>query len=191
MNLLPQYDTKLFTDIYDKVDTFVADYNTINLGGITDPTLVNKLFYLLYAKFGNSPIANLDENQFKYKLFSTVFMYGPAWESRLDIQDKVRALLVPNTETGNLDDLLQGAKAIYNHALNPETDPSTLAPDELTYINEQNTTQYKKSKMDAYGQVWRLISTDVTADFLAKFNDCFKKFVRPANPLIYATDNEE
>ena len=182
MNLLPQYDTKLFTDIYDKVDTFVADYNTINLGGITKPELVNKLFYLLYAKFGNSPIANLDENQFKYKLFSTVFMYGPAWEKKLDIQNEIRNL--------SADELLQGAKAIYNHALNPETDPSTLAPDELTYINEQNTTQYKKSKMDAYGQLWRLISTDVTADFLAKFNDCFKKFVRPANPLIYVTDEE-
>ena len=182
MDLLPQYNTKLFTDIYNTVDTFVADYNTINLGGITDTTLVTKLFYLLYAKFGNSPIANLDENQFKYKLFSTVFMYGPAWEKKLDIQTEIRNLSV--------DELLQGAKAIYNHALNPETDPSTLAPDELTYINEQNTTQYKKSKMDAYGQLWRLISTDVTADFLAKFNDCFKKFVRPANPLIYVTDED-
>ena len=180
MNLMPQYDTKLFTDIYDKVDTFVADYNTINLGGITDPTLVTKLFYLLYAKFGNSPIANLDENQFKYKLFSTVFMYGPAWEKRLDIQDEIRNL--------SADDLLQGAKAIYNHALNPETDPSTSDITELTYINEQTTTNYTKSKMDAYGQLWRLISTDVTADFLAKFNDCFKKFVKPANPLIYVTE---
>ena len=182
MNLMPQYDTKLFTDIYDKVDTFVADYNTINLGGITDPTLVTKLFYLLYAKFGNSPIANLDENQFKYKLFSTVFMYGPAWEKRLDIQDEIRNL--------SADDLLQGAKAIYNHALNPETDPSTSDITELTYINEQTTTNYTKSKMDAYGQLWRLISTDVTADFLAKFNDCFKKFVKPANPLIYVTEEE-
>ena len=182
MNLLPQYDTKLFTDIYDKVDTFVADYNSINLGGLTDPTLVTKLFYLLYAKFGNSPIANLDENQFKYKLFSTVFMYGPAWEKRLDIQNEIRNL--------SADDLLQGAKAIYNHALNPETDPSTADITELTYINEQNTTNYTKSKMDAYGQLWSLISTDVTADFLAKFNDCFKKFVRPANPLIYVTDEE-
>ena len=182
MNLLPQYDTKLFTDIYDKVDTFVADYNSINLGGLTDPTLVTKLFYLLYAKFGNSPIANLDENQFKYKLFSTVFMYGPAWEKRLDIQNEIRNL--------SADDLLQGAKAIHNHALNPETDPSTADLTELTYINEQNTTNYTKSKMDAYGQLWSLISTDVTADFLAKFNDCFKKFVRPANPLIYVTDEE-
>ena len=182
MNLLPQYDTKLFTDIYNNADTFVADYNSISLGGLTDPTLVTKLFYLLYAKFGNSPIANLDENQFKYKLFSTVFMYGPAWEKRLDIQNEIRNL--------SADDLLQGAKAIHNHALNPETDPSTSDITELTYINEQNTTNYTKSKMDAYGQLWSLISTDVTADFLDKFNDCFKKFVRPANPLIYVTDEE-
>ena len=182
MNLLPQYNTKLFTDIYNNVDSFVADYNQINLGGLTDPTLVTKLFYLLYAKFGNSPIANLDENQFKYKLFSTVFMYGPAWEKRLDIQNEIRNL--------SADDLLQGAKAIHNHALNPETDPSTADLTELTYINEQNTTNYTKSKMDAYGQLWSLISTDVTAEFLAKFNDCFKKFVKPANPLIYVTDEE-
>ena len=183
MNLMPQYDTKLFTDIYEKVDDFVADYTEINLGGLTDPTLVTKLFYLLYAKFGNSPIANLDENQFKYKLFSTVFMYGPAWEKRLDIQDKIRQL--------SADDLLQGAKAIHNHALNPETEPSTGDLKELKYINEQNTTNYTKSKMDAYGQLWNLIATDVTAEFLAKFNDCFKKFVMPANPLIYVTDEED
>ena len=182
MNLLPQYNTKLFTDIYNNADTFVADYNSINLGGLTDPTLITKLFYLLYSKFGNSPIANLDENQFKYKLFSTVFMYGPAWEKRLDIQNEIRNL--------SADDLLQGAKAIHNHALNPETDPSTADITELTYINEQNTTNYTKSKMDAYGQLWSLISTDVTAEFLAKFNDCFKKFVMPANPLIYVTDEE-
>ena len=186
MNLLPQYDTKLFTDIYEKADDFVADYNTINLGGLTTAN-VTKLYYLLYGKFGNSPIANLDENQFKYKLFSTVFMYGPAWESRLDIQGRVRNLL---SNPLNEDDLLQGAKAIHNHALNPETDPSTATLEELKYINEQNTTNYKKSKMDAYGQLWSLISTDVTAEFLAKFNDCFKKFVKPANPLIYVTDEE-
>ena len=196
MNLLPQYDTKLFSDIYETADDFVADYNEINLGGLTvnaeqeDYGLVPKLFYLLYAKFGNSPIANLDEHQFKYKLFSTIFMYGPAWESRLKIQDNVRALLVPNQETGKLDDLLQGSKAIHNHALNPETAPSTATLEEIKYINEQNTTNYKKSKMDAYGQLWSLISTDVTAEFLAKFNDCFKKFVKPANPLIYVTDEE-
>ena len=182
MNLLPQYDTKLFTDIYETLNDFIYDYNNIGIPKIISVESASTLYYLLYGKFGNSPIANLDENQFKYKLFSVIFMYGPAWEKRLDIQDKIRQL--------SADDLLQGAKAINNHALNPETDPSTLAPDELPYINEQNTTQYKKSKMDAYGQLWSLISTDVSAEFLAKFNDCFKKFVKPANPLIYVTDKE-
>lgn len=188
MNLLPQYDTKLFTDIYEDVDSFIEDYLEINLGGLTvdatqeDYGLVPKLFYLLYAKFGNSPIANLDENQFKYKLFSVIFMYGPAWEKRLDIQDKVRQL--------SADDLLQGAKAVHNHAYNPGTEPSTSDLEELNYINDQNTTNYKKSKMDAYGQLWGLIATDVTAEFLDKFNDCFKKFVMPANPLIYVTEED-
>ena len=62
MNLLPQYDTKLFTDIYETADAFAADYTEINLGGLNDSALVTKLFYLLYGKFGNTPIANLDEN---------------------------------------------------------------------------------------------------------------------------------
>ena len=108
MQLLPSYDTKLFTDIYNNATDFATDYASIGLGGITDSTLITKLFYLLYAKFGNSPIANLDETQFKYKLFSTVFMYGPAWEKRLDIQSKLRAI--------SDADLVKGAKVIYNHA---------------------------------------------------------------------------
>lgn len=187
MNLIPQYDTKLFTDIYKKVEDFIADYNEINLGGLTTAN-VTKLFYLLYAKYGNSPIANLDETQFKYKLFSVIFMYGPAWESRLDIQGRVKNLLSNPSDENNL---LQGAKVIYNHAFNPSTDPSTASLTELSFINDQNTTNYKKSQMDAYGQLWSLIATDVTTEFLNKFNICFKKFVKPANPLIYVTDEEE
>lgn len=183
MNLLPQYNTKLFTDIYESAEDFVADYTEIGLGGIDTSALVTKLFYLLYAKYGNTPIANFDENQFKYKLFSVVFMYGPAWEKRLNIQSELKAL--------SADDLLQGAKVIHNHAFNPSTDPTTSTLTELTYINDQNTSNYKKSKMDAYGQLWSLIATDVTTEFLNKFNICFKKFVKPANPLIYVTDEEE
>lgn len=183
MNLLPQYNTKLFTDIYETAEDFVADYTEIGLGGIDTSALVTKLFYLLYAKYGNTPIANFDENQFKYKLFSVVFMYGPAWEKRLNIQSELKAL--------SADDLIQGAKVIHNHAFNPSTDPTTSTLTELTYINDQNTSNYKKSKMDAYGQLWSLIATDVTTEFLNKFNICFKKFVKPANPLIYVTDEEE
>ena len=211
MNLLPQYDTKLFTDIYEKVDDFVADYNEINLGGLTDSTLVTKLFYLLYARFGNSPIANLDENQFKYKLFSTVFMYGPAWESRLDIQGRVRNLLSnPLDET----ELLQGAKAVHNHAYNPATDPTTQTTTELNYINEQHVDKFGKTNtmsgsvsntntqtnnlatsdqitkgiLDGYSELWDILVSDVTEDFLAKFKPLFKKFVSPFTELYEGED---
>ena len=180
MNLLPQYNTKLFTDIYETVNDFCYDYQHVGIPTTISVNNAMTLYYLLYAKYGNSPIANLDENQFKYKLFSIVFMYGPAWEKRLDIQNEIKNL--------SADDLLQGAKAIHKHAFNPGTEPS---PDDLNYVNEQNVTRYEKSKMDAYGQLWSLISSDVTAEFLNKFNICFKKFVKPANPLIYVTDEEE
>ena len=73
------------------------------------------------------------------------------------------------------EDFLKGAKAIYNKALNPETNPSTNDLTELTYINEQTTTNYKKSKMDALTQLWNLIATDVTESFLERFAPLFKR----------------
>ncbi len=181
--MIPMYNTKTFVDIYGDVTAFTTDYTTINLGGLTTSGLINKLYYLLYAKFGNSPIANMDENQFKYKLFSIIYMYGPAWDKRLDIQDKLRSI----TDA----DLTIGGKAIYNSALNPEQTPSTGDLDELDYINSQNTTNYKKSKMDAYTQLWNLIATDVTAEFLDKFNPLFKQFVRPNRIYLYEDEEED
>ena len=141
------------------------------------------LFYLLYAKYGNNPIANRDVNQFKYKVFSIIFQYGPTWSKRIEIQEKLRAL--------SEDDLIKGSKAIYNSAQNPSTKPSTSSLEELEYINAQNTTNYKKSKMDAYTQLWDLLATDVTSEFLNKFKNLFKMFVLNERPLVYVTETEE
>lgn len=167
--LIPSYSTKLFTDIYEDATTFSTDYTTIGLGGITDSTLVTKLFYLLYAKYGNNPIINLDETQFKYKLFSTVFMYGPTWEKRLDMQAAIRQLSLNDLKTGltisrsNSTSLnVQGSNTgsqetsgsttnsltgttIGNHAYNPSTDPSTQTLTELQYIDQQNVNKDSKS----------------------------------------------
>lgn len=188
--MIPQYSTVLFTDIWDNVEDFKSDFqdspfnDSIKDGSVTgQPDNVSLVFYLLYARYGNNPIANLDETQWKFKIFSTIFQYGPSWEKRLDIQKKLREL--------SDADLLAGSKAIHNTALNPSTSPSTGSLDELTYINSQNTTNYKKSKMEAYAQLWELINTDVTEDFLNKFKKCFKIFVSSEQPLLFVTDNEE
>ena len=182
-SMLPQYSTVLFNDIWDNVDDFLDDY--ANVGIPTSITTLNAttLFYLLYARYGNNPIANNDITQWKYKIFSVIFQYGPSWEKRLAIQTTLRGL----TE----DDLLKGAKAIYNTALNDSTAPSTATLEELNYINSQNTTNYKKSKMDAYTQLWNLIETDVTEEFLNQFKKCFKLFVSNEKPIIYVSEEDE
>lgn len=177
MTMIPNSATKTFVDIYEEVTDFTTDYNTITVFQSNELTNndLNRIYYMLYARYGNSPITNFDENQFKYKLFLTIWQYAPAWLKRVDIQGKLRAI--------SDDDLLKGAKVIYNHAFNPSTEPSTQTLNELTYINDQNTTNYKRSKMDAYTQLWSILVSDVTEEFLSKFKPLFKKFVSPFTEL--------
>lgn len=185
-SLVPQYSTVLFTDIWDNVDDFKSDLADSPFAGCistSNPDNVSIVFYLLYARYGNNPIANLDELQWKFKIFSTIFQYGPTWEKRLDLQGKIRSL----TES----DLLTGSKAIHNHAFNPSTTPSTSSLTELTYINDQQTSSFKKNKLDAYTQQWDMLETDVTEDFLNKFKKCFKIFVSPERPLLYVSELTE
>ena len=184
--MIPQYSTITFTDVWDDATEFKSDLADSPFAGCistSNPDNVSLVFYLLYARYGNNPIANLDVTQWKFKIFGTIFQYGPTWEKRLDVQKKIR----------NLTDaeLLAGSKAIYNSALNPSTTPSTGSLDELTYINSQNTTNYKKSKMEAYAQQWDILQTDVTEEFLVKFKKCFKIFVSAEQPLLYVSDIDE
>lgn len=183
MNKTPQYNTMLFCDIYENEDDFVEDYNSIGVPTTITEESATILFYLLYSKYGNNPIANMDVNQFKMKLFTVVWQYGPSWEKRLDIQKRLRNL----TE----DEIMTGAKTINNHSYNPSTEPSTGSLEELTTIDNQNTTSYKRSKVEAYAGLWSMIKTDVTEEFIGKFMRLFKKFVQPENPLLYVTEEEQ
>lgn len=89
------------------------------------------LFYMLYSRYGNSHISYSDENQFVYALFSTIMMYGPTWAKRLAIQEELHKLPL---EDGSA--IYLGSGAIYNHAFNPGTEPSTQTLTELPQINE-------------------------------------------------------
>lgn len=177
------FRTRKLTDVYVSADAFKEDLRASGMSiELSDQSLIN-LFYLLYAKYGNSHIASSDETQFKYGLYSIVFMYGPSWEKRLEIQTKLRGL----TE----EEILAGGKAIYNHSFNPSTQPSTDTLEELPTINDQNTQKYKKSKLDGYGALMQLIETDVTSYFLDRFKKLFIQVLAPDYPLLYATEEEE
>lgn len=173
------YRTKKFTDIYSDVDSFLGDYTNVGIPTMITTNNATTLYYLLYARYGNSTIANFDENQFKYKLFGLIFQYGPNWEKELSIQSNLRNL----TE----DELREGSRAIYNKALNPNTEPTT---EELEYISEQNTTKYRKSKIEGYGLLMELLKRDVTEEFLNRFKKLFISIVEPYSPLYYV-ENEE
>lgn len=173
----PQYDTMLFSEVYDNPTTFINDYKTIGLPITISDTSAKTLYLLLYGRYGNNPIANQDVNQWKIKLFSVIFQCGPTWEKRLEIQTKLRNL----TD----DELMRGSKDIYNNALNPDTAPGTASLEELLYINSQSTTNRKKSYLEAYAGLMALLEKDVTEEFLDKFRYLFALMVRPEKPLLY------
>lgn len=178
-SLYGNYRQVKFTNVFPDSDAFVTEYQTNKIPQKITNENAQSLYFLLYSRYGNSTIASSDTNQFKYKLWTTVFSYGPAWEKRLELQDKLLAL----TD----DEIQKGNTTIYNHAFNPSTSPSTDTLEEVTYINEQTAQKSKRGKMDAYAYLWDLIDTDVTSQFLDRFRPLFLTIVEPELPLWYKT----
>lgn len=177
-----------FCDIWHSSEEMWADYSDseiydLDASNRLDEAHTKLLWTLLYSRYGNDAINAMDRNRFKYAVFTLIFQYGPSWVKKLDLQNKIRNL----TE----DEIARGTQAIYNHAYNPGTAPSTSTLTELTAINEQNTTNYKKSKLDGYTQQWDMLATDVTNEFLSKFKSLFSLVVAPIRPLLYTEYEEE
>ena len=221
----PMYDTNLFCEIWDSSDSFLADYNNTGTEFTNQvPPVISQqnalmTYLLLFSRYGNNPIANYDVKQFKNKIFTIIWQYGPAWEKRLSMQEDIRNLTLQEITQGTKTDWSsEGSQSqnnsgtdttINNHAFNPSTAPTTQTTNELDYIDQQQVAKgsktstisgtdsqttgqvVTKSKMDAYAQLWDLVATDVTNDYIAKFKNCFKQFVAPERNMIYVTEDEE
>ena len=182
-SLYGSYRQKKFTDVYESVTDFLADYKDCGLPTTISDNSAQTLFYLLYGSYGNDIVASSDINRFKYKLFSIVFQYGPNWEKQLEIQNKLRGL----TE----EDIRLGSRQIYNTAQNPSTEPSTDTTDELQYINNQNVTKNQRGVLEGYATLLSLLRTDVTQEFLNRFRKLFLTIVQPEEPLLYITEVDD
>ena len=180
--MIPMYNTVKFTDIYETDKEFLEDYKSVKIPQTLPEDVATTLYYLLYSRFANSPIVNNDVNQFKYRLFATIYQYGPTWDKRLSIQDRLRNL--------SEDEIRTGFRQISNRALNPDSDPSTQDLDELTYVNSQDVTKSKKSILASYQELWDMLKIDVTDEFLNKFKPLFKQVVIPEHTYIYETEEE-
>lgn len=189
-SLYGNYRTRTFAEIYtidDEVSeqAFIDewDYTPFNKP-ITSDIDLSLVFYLLYARYGNSHIASSDENRFKYQLYSTIFQYGPAWHKQLELQEEVQNLTVKQAR--------EGSRTISNIAENPS---SLLAPnevvEELPYLNNQTVTKNTRSTADAIALINALLQQDVTEEFISKFKKLFLTIVEPECPLWYTTYPEE
>lgn len=106
VEMFPQYDTKLMTEVWSQASEFLTDYQNAGIPTTISNQNATTLYYLLYARYGNTPIANYDENQWKYKMFSIIFQYGPTWEKRLNIQDTLRGLQISDlVDNGSFHEL--------------------------------------------------------------------------------------
>lgn len=182
--MLQMYNTKLFNEIFPDVESFIDNYDTFQAtAGLTnavDNTDKAITWQLLSAQYGNSPIANMSENQFKLKVWQIMFQYAPSWVKRLDIQQALR--------DANISDLREGHKYINNTALNPDQAPST---EETEYINQQHVSKSTTSLINTYGNLWEMIKFDVTKEYIDRFANLFLKVVIPRTDLIYENDIEE
>lgn len=193
------YSTPIFTDVWSKYEDFKNDFLTCGIPAKITEENASTLYYLLYAQYGNTPIAFTDIGQFKYAVMSIIFRYGPTWEKRLEIQDKIRAF----TE----DDLRAGSRQIYNHANNPSTpvktsvsviggtpilkEEGTLTEKEIGFVKEQDVALNSRGKLEAYTALYELLRTDVTSEFIKKFNQLFLLNVSKQRVPVYITDTEE
>lgn len=181
--------TRTFTEAYGDSDTaFLTNlqatplYAAIIAQGMTD-TQLKTMYWILYARYGNSHLINMDETQSRYQFYTKIFQYAPAWQRELDVQKSIRQM--------SESDIMAGSRTIVNHAYNPSSAPSTASQTELSTIDDQNTQRYYKAKIDAYGQLIALIKKDVTQEFLDRFKDLFLRIVEPYAPLWYETVEED
>ena len=181
------FENLTFSQVWKDYDSFKADYDAL-IGGFPQNAAlkansVKTTFYLLYAKYGNNPIASDDVGQFKMQIMSVMFAYGPTWERKQEVQNSIRTL----TDA----DLLQGAKQIYNHALNPNSSPATGTLEELSYINDQNTANHKKAKIEAYSILWGALHAEATNEYITKFKKFFSAFVDKMATLFYIDNDDD
>jgi len=183
MALIPKFNRPKFDDIWNNADSFWQDYyeSGLYVESFTEE-YGKKLFYLLIGRYANNIIANYDRNQFKYKVFSLIFSYGPEWQRKLEIQKTLREL--------NEEDLVKESESLVNHANNPSTKPSTIQTEALSFVDDQNYSKRKKAKLDAYTFLDSVLHSDMTPRFLDKFESLFTKFAPPIIDSVFCSDDE-
>lgn len=176
-----KFSNKRFLDVFPDAEKFKEEYIYYQ-ALFNSPLRVAEdqmafVYYLLYSKYGSEYIAMSNTTRFEAKLFATLELAAPILLKELDIQKNLLKL----TD----EEIRSGTKAIHNHAFNPSGTPSTGTLEELPFINDQNTTQYKKSPMEGYAILLSLLDDKLLETFLRKFKKLFLRVLAPTLARLY------
>lgn len=164
--------TMKFCEYYNTFDDFKTKYNAMpTFLKVLNDAQLEKVYYLLMGEYGNSSFANMSVEISNQRIFNTIYEFAPIYFKKREIQEAILALNM------NSDDVLAGTTAIYNSAANDGSLPSTQTTNELGYIDNQNVTKYKRTKLEGYANYYDLLSNDPSKDFIAKFRPIFSKFI--------------
>lgn len=177
------YNTRIFSKIFSSSRQFAKEFFDSDLAISIDEKYIKQLYNLLYAEYGNSPIANDDENQFKYRLWSIIFKHGPEWIANLEIQEKVRKM--------SEEDFMKGSEVVMNHANNPGTPPGTEGTGEIGYVDDQSVSKRKRGVAEALQFRQQMLSSDFTTIFVNRFKPLFSPFALPGYGPRYLGDEED
>ena len=185
--LFTQQYTKTFSQIFPSYEAFAGDWASIGLPNtLQESDFLKTIYILLMGEYASSSIMNMSEAQFRIRFWSRVMSYGGQYERELKMQQKLLSM--------SDEELQISSKVIYNTSLNPSTEPSTDTMYELPTINQQNTTNHKRSLLNAYGFLEELLDDSLTKKFVRRFKDLFVvNCYNVGNQLYYRTmegDNE-
>lgn len=177
--------TYKFCEYYNTFDAFKAKYDELptTLKVITEAQL-KVIYYLLMGQYGNSSFANLSIELSNQRVFNTIYQYAPIYLKKRQITDAILALQLDS------DDVLGGTTAIYNSAANDGSLPTTQTTSEIGYVDSQNVTKYKRTKLEGYSNYYELLNNDATKDFLSKFKSLFAKYIFPGLYTYVIKDND-
>lgn len=181
------FRTRTLAEIFPDASTFGQFYTDCGIptkllaGEEYVPYNISTIYALLISNFASNHIKASDENRFKLQLMTIIFQYGAIWQKEMVMNDKILAL----TD----EEILAGSKAVYNSARNPGIQPSTSALQELTYIDNQNTTNYAKAKAEGYSTLSAYLDGNITKRFMDKFKNLFIVVNYPEYPLLYEEED--
>lgn len=185
------YNYPRFCQIWKDKAAFLVDYKGCDIPTTISDETATLLYALLCGKHYNSPIGYSSVGQWKQSIMATIYCFGPVWEKRLELQNKLRNL----TD----DEILAGSIDMWNDAANPSTPVAdspnglsgTLSDKQLNFIKGQTVTLRQRSKVDAYAMLYDVLKTDVTTAFLSKFDKYFLRCVAPQRVPIYIYPAED